>query len=171
MNRSLIILAFLFPILILLQVLIFNHIMLFNLAVPFVFIYFIVRFPLGVSGSWAITFAFLMGLIVDIFSDTLGVNALACTILAGVKPSVFYAYVPRDDKTKNIVPTITTIGWQNYSKYLITLSAIFCLLEFGIEYFSYAGIQEILLMAVASSIITFIVILGIDSLLPSDNQY
>ncbi|MDE6811565.1 MAG: rod shape-determining protein MreD [Muribaculaceae bacterium] len=171
MNRSLIILAFLFPVLILMQVLIFNHIMLFNLAVPFVFIYFIVRFPIGVSGSWAITFAFIMGLIVDIFSDTLGVNALACTILAGVKPSVFYAYVPRDDKTKNIVPTISSVGWQNYSKYLITLTTIFCLLEFGIEYFSYASLQDIILMAVASSLLTFIVILGIDSLLPSDNQY
>lgn len=168
MNRSYLILAFLFPLLILLQVLICNHIMLFNLAVPFVFIYFIVRYPIGVSGSWAITFAFLLGLTVDIFSDTLGVNALACTILAGIKPAVFYAYVPRDDKTKRIVPTISSVGWQNYSKYLISLTTVFCLLEFGIEYFSFASIDRILLMAAASSVLSFVLILGIDSLLPND---
>lgn len=171
MNRTFLILAFLFPILILLQVLICNHIMLFNLAVPFIFIYFIVRFPIGVSGNWALTLAFFLGLIVDIFSDTLGVNALACTILAGIKPTVFYAYVPRDDKTKRIVPTISSIGWQNYSKYLISLTTIFCLLEFGIEYFSFAGFEEILLMALSSSLLTFVVILGVDSLLPNDNCF
>lgn len=168
MNRSFIILAILFPVLILLQVLICNHIMLFNLAVPFIFIYFIVRYPIGVAPIWGLTLAFLLGFIVDIFSDTLGVNALACTLLSGVRPYVFYAYVPRDDKTKRIIPTISTIGWQNYSKYLISLTSIFCFLEFVIEYFSFANIDHILLMTICSSALTFIVLLGIDSMLPSE---
>ena len=167
MNKNFILLAILFPLLILLQVLICNHIMLFNYAVPFVFIYFIIRFPIGFSQNLALTLAFVMGFLVDMFSDTPGVNALACTLLAGVKPTVFYAYVTRDDKTKRIEPTIASIGWQNYSKYLITLSGIFCLLEFGIEYFSFASFKDIVLMTIGSAIITFIVILGLDCLLPS----
>lgn len=156
-----------FPLLILLQVLICNHIMLFHLAVPFLFIYFIVRFPIGFSQNLSMTLAFLLGFLVDLFSDTPGVNALACTLLAALKPTVFYAYVPRDDKTKRIEPSISSIGWQNYSKFLITLSAIFCLLEFGIEYFSFASIQDIVLMTLCSTVLTFLVILGVDCLLPS----
>lgn len=170
MNRNSIILIILFPLLILLQVLICNHIFLFNVATPFIFIYFIIRYPIGTSQSVALTWAFLMGFLVDLFSDTPGVNALACTLLAGIRHIVFFAYVSRDDKTKRIIPSISSIGWQNYSKYLISMCAIFCLLEFSIEYFSFASIKDIFLMTIGSTLITFLVILGIDSLLPTERN-
>lgn len=159
-------LAILFPVLILVQVLICNHIMLFDVAIPFIFIYFIVRYPLGVSRNIEFTLAFLLGLFVDIFSDTPGLNALACTLLSGIRPIVFYAYVTRDDKTKHITPCISSIGWQNYAKYVISLCLIFCLLEFGIEFLSFASFKDVMLMTVSSALLTFIVILGIDSLMP-----
>ncbi|MDE6272770.1 MAG: rod shape-determining protein MreD [Muribaculaceae bacterium] len=167
MNNNSILLAILFPLLILVQVLICNHIMLFNVAVPFIFIYFIVRYPIGVSQNIALTLAFMLGFLVDLFSDTPGLNALACTILAGIRPAVFYAYVTRDDKTKRIVPSISSLGWQDYSKYLISICSIYCLMVFGIEYLSFASIGLILLMTIASAVLTFIVIIGLDSLLPS----
>lgn len=167
MSKNILLLIILFPLLILLQVVICNHIMLFHLAVPFIFIYFIVRFPLGISQNLVLTLAFAMGFLVDLFSDTPGVNALACTLLAGIKPTVFYAYVARDDKTKRIEPTLNSIGWPNYAKYLISMSCIFCFLEFGIEYFSFAGIKEIFLMSICSSLLTFLLIIGLDCLLPS----
>lgn len=167
MNKTYLQLAVLFPVLILLQVLICNHIMLFNVAVPFIFIYFIVRFPIGMARNLEYTLAFLLGFILDIFSDTPGLNALCCVLLSGLRPAIFYAYVPRDDKTKHITPCISTIGWQNYAKYLITLCGIFCLLEFSIEFFSFASFKEVLLMTFGSSILTFAVIIGVDSLLPA----
>ncbi|MBD5370314.1 MAG: rod shape-determining protein MreD [Bacteroides sp.] len=159
---------FLFPILILVQVLVFNHIMLFNLAVPFVFIYFILRLPIGMPANLVLSLSFLIGMLVDIFSDTPGVNALACTVLAAVKTPVFYAYVPRDDKTKRIVPAISTLGWQTYAKFLITMVAIFCLLCFIVEYFSFAGFLNILAMAGTSTALSFFLIFGIDSLIKPD---
>lgn len=169
MNKTYILPIILFPILILLQVLICNHIMLFNIAVPFIFIYFIIRFPIGAARNLELTLSFLLGLIIDIFSDTPGLNALSCTLLSGIRPTVFYAYVTRDDKTKQIIPCISTIGWQNYSKYVISLSVIFCLLEFGIEFFNFASFREVIVLTLGSSVLTFAMILGIDSLLPSRN--
>lgn len=166
MNKTFL-MAVLFPALILIQVLICNHIMLFNVAVPFLFIYFIVRYPIGASRNLEFTLSFLLGFLVDLFSDTPGLNALSCTLLSGLRPTIFYAYVPRDDKTKYITPCISTIGWQNYLKYVITLSLIFCLVEFGIEFFSFASMKEVVLMSAASSVLTFAVIIGLDSLLPS----
>ncbi len=167
MNNNTILLAILFPLLILVQVLICNHIMLFNVAVPFIFIYFIIRFPIGVSQNLALTLSFLLGFFVDLFSDTPGLNALACTLLVAIRPAVFYSYVTRDDKTKRIVPSISSIGWQDYSKYLISMCGIFCLMVFGIEYFSFASIGIVLLMTISSAVLTFLVIIGIDCLLPS----
>ena len=54
-------------ILVLAQVIVFNHICLFNVAVPLVFIYLILRLPITLSLNWLLTISFFLGLIVDIF--------------------------------------------------------------------------------------------------------
>lgn len=167
MNKTIITYTILFIILVLIQVLICNHIILFHIAVPFVFIYFIIRLPIGISKILLYTLAFLLGFCIDIFSDTPGVNSLSCLILSLLKQPVFYAYIPRDDKTKYLIPSISSIGWQNYSKFLITICAIFCLTYFSIEFFDIAYLKQILLLTFGSSILTFIIIYGIDCLMGS----
>lgn len=155
----------LFLVLILLQVLIFNHILLFGVAAPIVFIYFLIHLKLSVGFNWLITLGFLLGLIVDICSDTLGMNALACTLLAALKKPVLMAYVQRDEAVIEISPSTSTLGIWNYSKYLITMVLIYCLLYFSIEYFSVVNIGEILLMAASSTLLSFLLMLGMDSIM------
>lgn len=164
MSKNAIINTILFFILILAQVLICNHIMLFNVAVPFIFIYFIIRLPMSLNTNWLLTLSFLAGLIVDIFSDTPGLNAMSCTILAIAKKPAFFAYIPRDDRTKDVDPSINSLGISVYSKFLLTMVTIYCLLVFTIEYFSFAAVREIVIMGAASSVLTFLLILSIDSL-------
>ena len=79
----------LFFVLVLAQVLICNHLALFNVAIPIVFIYFIIRLPVDMKLSLLFTLAFLIGLSVDIFSDTAGVNSMACTLIAALKRPAF----------------------------------------------------------------------------------
>ncbi|MDE5773134.1 MAG: rod shape-determining protein MreD [Muribaculaceae bacterium] len=150
-----------FVLLILVQVLVFNHIALFSIAIAFIFIYFIISLPLSLSTNLLLLLSFATGFIVDVFSDTPGVNSLSCTILAILKRPVFYAYVPRDDKTKVMNPTIMTIGWAAYSKYLFTMCAIYSLLVFSIEYFSFADVKDILIMSLGATLFTFIVNLAL----------
>ncbi len=152
-------------ILILVQVLICNHLMLFNVATIFVIIYVIVRLPMDLKTDWLLTWGFLSGLIVDIFSDSPGVFALACTILAMVKTPCLYAYVPKDDRTKNVTPSLSELGFGVYGKYLFSMSIIFSLLIFSIEYLNFADVKDILIMAVSSGLLTFVVLLGVDSLI------
>lgn len=165
MSKNAIINIFLFFFLILVQVLICNHIMLFNVAVPLVFIYFILRLPLSVNSNWLLTFSFIAGFIVDLFSDTPGLNALSCTLLAMVKKPVLFAYISKDDRNKEIDLTVSTLGIGVYSKYLMTLVLIYCLLVFSIEFFSFASVEDVVIMGVSSSVLTFLLILSIDSLI------
>lgn len=151
--------------LVLVQVLVCNNIMLFNVAMAFVFIYVIIRLPMDLSVNWLLTWAFLSGLSVDIFADTPGVNSLACTLLAMLKKPMLYAYIPRDDRTKNIAPSLSSLGFAVYGKYLFSMVTVYCLLAFSIEYFSFADVKEIVIMSVASAILTFLILLGIDSLM------
>lgn len=149
------------------QVLIFNHIVLFHVAIPIVFIYFIIRLPISLKLGVLYSIAFFSGLIIDIFSDTPGVNELACTLIAGLRKPIYYAYMAKDDTTSQLIPSVTSMGISDFSKYLITFLAIYCVLVFSIEYFSFANVKEIVILSASSTLITFIILLAIDCLIPS----
>ena len=165
MNKDVVKFAVLFVVMLLLQVLICNHIAIFNVAVPIIFIYFIIRLPISMGQGWLFTLSFVLGLVVDICADTPGVNALSCTLLAALKKPVFYAYVPKDDKTKDITPSITSLGIATYCKFLVTLIGIYCVLVFSIEYFNFADVKEVVILSASSCLLTFITLLAIDCLI------
>lgn len=171
MNRDIAIYAAVFFTVVLMQVLIFNHIVLFNVAIPFVYILFILRLPINLNLNVLYTVAFFSGFLVDLFSDTPGVNALSALFMASLKRPVFFAYVTRDDKTTGISPSLSSLGWATYSKFLISMTAIFCLLNFSIEYFNFASVKEIAIMTVSSTLLSFILIIAADSLVATRNEH
>ncbi len=120
---------------------------------------------MNIGNGLLFTLSFLMGLCVDICSDTPGVNALACTLLSALRKPVFFAYVPRDDKTKNIIPSMSTLGVATYCKYLISMVGIYCLLAFTIEYFNFADVKDIVILSACSCLLTFLILLAIDCLI------
>lgn len=152
-------------VLVLAQVLVFNHICLFNLAVPMVFIYVIVRLPITLNTNRVLTVGFFLGLVVDIFSDTLGMNALACTILAMVRRPVIRLYVPREEDLTRPEPSLQSLGTAVYLKYLLTMSLIYCSLIFLIESFTFFHPLQLALRIVSSTILSMLLMLGIDSLM------
>ncbi|MCM1291487.1 MAG: rod shape-determining protein MreD [Prevotella sp.] len=170
MSRDTLDIAALFIIMVLVQVLVFNHVVLFHVAVPIIFIYFIIRVSMGIDTKVLLTLSFILGFIVDVFSDTLGVNTLSCTILAMLKRPIFYSYVQRDDNVKDIVPNISRLGIFDYSKYLLTMTGIYCVLSFTIEYFSFASVKDIIIATLSSTFLSFILMLGIDSLMISRRE-
>lgn len=120
-------------ILVLAQVIVFNHICLFNVAVPLVFIYLIVRLPITLSVNRLLTIAFVLGLTVDIFSDTYGMNTLSCTVLAMMRKPILRLYVPREEDLTRPEPSMYTLGTATYLKYLLTMTLLYCTLIFIIE--------------------------------------
>lgn len=164
MTKSLITFSVMFVMLVIVQALLLNHIVLFNSAVCFLFIYFLIKLPLNLSTNWLLTLGFLLGLSVDILSDTQGLNALCCTILASLKRPVFYAYIQHDDHVRDIEPSIANMGWLNFMKYLLTMSAIYSLTVIPLEYLSFGSPLEILIKVASSSAFTFLIILATDSL-------
>ena len=164
MNKSVFSYIFMFVILVLIQALLMNHIVLFNSAVCFIFIYFLIKLPINVSPNLMLTLGFLIGLAVDILSDTPGLNALCCTVLASLKRPVFFAYEQHDDQKRNVSPSIGTMGFFNFCKYIFSMAAIYCLLAFFVEFINFSDVVGILVKAGASTLFTFLVMLAIDSL-------
>ncbi|MBD5322547.1 MAG: rod shape-determining protein MreD [Duncaniella sp.] len=152
-------------ILVLAQVIVFNHICIFNVAVPMVFIYLIVRLPITLSPNWVLTISFFLGLIVDIFSDTYGMNALACTILAMVRRPVLRLYVPREEDLTRPEPSMQSLGTAVYMKYLLTMTLIYCTLIFLIEAFTFFNPLQLVLRILFSTLLSMILMLGIDAIM------
>lgn len=153
-----------FVLLVLAQAVIFNNIVLFNVAVAFVFIYLIVSMPVSWNTNVSLTIGFLAGLTVDIFSDTLGYNALSCTVLTFVRKPVFHLYKQDEEDLGGLKPCITTMGTAPYLKYLLTMVAIYCICFFLVE--SLTIFNPVLqgLRIVCSTAFTFLLIYAIDSI-------
>ncbi len=170
MGKSILNLIIIFIVLVTAQVVIFNNICLFNIAIPIIFIYFIIRLPLSININIAMTIAFITGLIVDIFSDTQGLHALSCTIISFNKRNILRLYITREDDISDDEVTIRTIGFSVYFKYLLTIVLLYCTLVFSIEAFTFFNILQLILRIISSTILSFLLILGIERILNSRSE-
>ncbi len=144
------------------QAVIFNHLGLFNVALPIVFIYIIIMLPVTLGTNWSMTIGFLAGLAVDMFCDTAGVNTLACTILAFVRKPMFHLYMSTDDDLSGRSPSARSMGHAAFMKYLITMVLIYCSMVFTIEAFQFFNFRLLILRIVASSVYSFILLYALD---------
>lgn len=157
-------------ILVMAQVVVFNHICLFNVAVPMVFFYLIIRLPITLSTNWVLTISFFLGLIVDVFSDTYGMNALACTIVAMFRRPILRLYVPREEDLTRPEPSMYSIGTSAYLKYLLTVTLLYCSLIFIIEAFTFFNPLQLVLRIVTSTALSMALMVAIDSLMTTRSE-
>lgn len=149
---------------VLLQALVFNKISLFGVAVPLVFIYIIIKMPINLSSLWVLTLSFLLGLVIDIFSDTYGMNALSCTILAFVRPKILSLYLTHGNDYMSEVPSMRSLGVWLYVRYALTFVFLYCVVLYLVESMSFFDLPFLLLRIVGSTLLTFLLILSVDSL-------
>ena len=147
-----------------------NKIVLFNIAMPVVFIYLILRLPVNLHGGWVLTIAFFSGLIVDIFNNTPGMNALACTLMAAVRRPVFNLFVSRENDMNIPSPSVDSMGVSDYFKYMATLVTGYCALIFIIQAFSLHNFVLTLARIAGSSVLSVIIIFGLDSLVSTRRE-
>lgn len=147
--------------LVLLQVLILNNVHIAGYATPFLYIYLILKFESNVSRNTLMLWAFFLGLTVDIFSDTPGMNAAATVLLAFLRPTILRLFVSRDI-LDTLVPAIRTMGISPFLKYLVASVLIHHGILLTIEFFSFAHIGALLLRIVASTLLTVTCIMAIE---------
>jgi hypothetical protein len=147
-----------------------NKIVLFNVAMPVVFIYLIMRLPVNLHGGWVLTIAFFTGLIMDIFNNTPGMNSLACTIMAAARRPVFNLFVSRENDMSIPIPSVDSMGVGDYFKYMATLTTLYCLLIFLIQAFTLHNFLLTLARIVGSSALSIIIIFGLDTLVSTRRE-
>ncbi|MBQ6097064.1 MAG: hypothetical protein IKJ40_03120 [Bacteroidales bacterium] len=154
-----------FILLMLLQVLIFNNIYLGGYINPCIYVLFIAMLPTTTGRIPAMLIAFFTGLCVDVSSNLLGFHAFACTALAYVKGLWLDEIIIHDNEEGIEMPCIYTCPLQQYSIYLFLILFVFNIIYHTLLIFSLRDILDILLSALLSTIVTWILAMLYQSLL------
>ena len=151
-----------FVVLCLVQVLILNHIHLFDLAIPLLYVYFTITFQRGTPKWMILLWSFALGLAIDVFSNTPGLASGSLTLIAVIQPYLLELFVPRDS-AENLEVSISTLGIGKFMIFSAVLLVVYCLAFFALEAFSFFNWQYWLACAGASSLLTFVLMMAIES--------
>ncbi len=152
----------LFVMLVLMQVLLLNRIAVFGLAVPILYIYFLIKLPYGRNRFYVIVSGFLLGIVIDIFLNTPGMNAAATTIVAALRNMMLSLFYPKNEY-EDLVPGIHT-STAAFVKFTVMMVLLHQTLLFFIEAFTLFNFTSTLLRIGSSSVLTIVLILAMDSL-------
>lgn len=162
MNNRFIINILRFIGLVLLQVLVIDNIRLGYYIHPCVYILFILLMPFNTPKWKLLINGFLIGMTIDLFCGTPGLNAAATVFMAFLRPMVINGMTRRKDINENDEPSLNNMGVSWFLVYASLLLLAHNLLLFLLELFSFKLFHIIIIqtiLSVASSILVLFLIL------------
>ena len=146
--------------LVLLQVLLLNNIEIAGVINPFLYVYFIIALPIHINRISLVFIGFALGLVIDAFSNTWGIHAMATTLIAFLRPYIFRV-VSTQEELDRVMPRFRMMG-ANYVKYIVLMVFIHHLLLFTLEAFTFKYFWVIILKALVSALITILLIFTLE---------
>lgn len=140
-------------VLLLIQILLLRNLSFYNLATPFVYILFLLLIPFGTPNLLLYLIAFITGLSLDAFYDTLGVHTAACVTLAFVR-ILFISVTVNRDGFDEPEPTLGNMGFKWFILYAILCTFSHHLVLFFLETFNLAEFSYTLLRCLFSGLFT-----------------
>lgn len=149
-----------FLILVLIQVFIFNNIHLTSYGViPVVYILYIILLPFETPNWIVLLLAFFLGFSIDVFSNTLGINAASSVLIAFVRPLVLNYLSPRTGYETGSFPRAYYQGLKWFLKYSTSLVLIHQISYYLFESFGFDNFWIILYKVFIASLISLILII------------
>lgn len=136
------------------QVLVFNNINFFGYINPYPYVLFVILYPVNGNKYGLLVSSFLLGLTLDYFTDSGGVHAASCLILAMIRPSIFrFSFgLSYEYQTVKINDNLTP---ERFS-FLLLAIVIHHFMMYTLELFEFQLILIILWRTLISSIFTLI---------------
>jgi hypothetical protein len=120
---------------------------------------FILLLPFETPNFILFALAFLLGITIDVFYDTLGLNAAACIVLALVRILFIAVTVQKQGFDNEPEPRLGLMGFRWFMFYTTILTFFHHLVLISFEVFRFSGLPYILLRVFLSSAFTIFLIL------------
>jgi cell shape-determining protein MreD len=164
MNKSYPFLFGRFILLVAIQVLIIDNINLGGFINPPLYTLFILLLPFQVPGWLLLISAFLLGLSIDVFSNSTGLHAAATVLMAFMRPVIIRGVGAPAEYEEHLNPGISDMGTRWFVIYSLFLILIHQFAISLLESFYFSEILMILIRMILSTVVTVFLIVIIEYL-------
>ena len=147
-----------FVLLVFLQLFVLNNIQFSGFVNPYLYIMFILLLPFEIAGWFMMILAFILGMVMDFASATIGYHTMATVFMAYFRFHLLRFIAPRDGYETGMSPTIPSLGFAWFFKYSSILTLAHHLVLFWIESFRFNDLLPATFRALASSVFTIFLI-------------
>jgi rod shape-determining protein MreD len=135
--------------------------------VPYLYFLFILWLPFSVSRSGLLFIGFLTGITLDSFTNTPGIHAAPCILIAYMRPFVINLLTPRDISEFNYSePSPKAMGWTPYLVYVIVLTLLHHTYMIFLQWLSFGSFWRFLIKVLATTAISLLLIIITELLFP-----
>lgn len=148
-------------ILVLLQVLLFDHLQIVGWGFPMVYVLFLMNLPIQIPRWAEMLIGGAIGLFFDLWNSTLGVHIAACVTFSYFRPILLSRFTQDVERVKGQICS-KSIGRVEYIKCIAILTVIHHLMVFALEMWSWSNWWMVIVQTLISSILTILIIIAYD---------
>lgn len=152
-----------YVIIMMLQVLLFDQLQLGGVCHPYIYLLCLLMFPITLPHSVDMIIGAVVGVVMDIFCNSLGIHMAACVLIMFIRPYLIGAIINDKDRLNEQI-SLHAIGFGAMLKYVSILVVIHHLTVFLLAAWSWSHIGFVLLETIVSSVITILLIIGYNAL-------
>lgn len=141
------------------QVMVLNRLNISQSLLPLMYPVILLSLTRNTNRSLLLLLGFGLGLFVDMFSNTGGAHAVACTVLAFSRQFFLSSMGPMDMGSEQIKPSIINLGLKNYAAFSFFLLAIHHIVFFALEVFSVSNLFDTVIRTLLSLAVSWILIM------------
>jgi hypothetical protein len=141
-------------------------------VIPYIYYLFILWLPFSIPRFWLLVIGFLTGLSLDYFTQTPGLHAAACVLIAYIRPFIINILLPKDTSEFNYrEPSARTMGWTPYAVYVLVLTLFHHGYMLFLEWLSFGSILTFFVKLVATTGVSFLLIFTTELLFPRKMRF
>ena len=152
-----------YVIVMILQVLLFDQLQLWGACHPYIYVLCLLMMPITLPHSLSMIIGAVIGLVMDVFCNSLGVHTAACIFIMFIRPYLIGAIVNDKDRLNEQISS-RAIGREALIKYVVIGVLIHHLTVFSLAAWSFSHIWFVLLETLVSSIVTIFIIIGYNAM-------
>ena len=143
----------------LLQVLLFDQLQLLGVCHPYIYILCLMMMPVTLPHNVDMIIGALVGVVMDIFCNSLGVHTAACILIMFIRPYIISSMVNDIDRLNEAI-SMHVLGVENMIKYVLILVFVHHAVVFLPAAWSWSHIGFVLIETIVSGIISSFIIIG-----------
>jgi hypothetical protein len=137
----------------------------FGIAFCFPYLFFLLLLPIATPKGLLLFIGFGYGLLVDVFFDSPGLHAAACTLLAFLRPQVIDFITPSGGYDEHTPISVHILGFKWILSYAIILVGAHHFLLFFLEAFTFLNFFTTIFKVLFSTLLTCVMFLLMQYLL------